>query len=68
MDRADDLAMVITLEMGRPLAESRGEVEYAADYIRWYAEEAVRLNGRHTTSPDGRSRIVTGRNRWGPAC
>ena len=66
MDRADDLAMVITLEMGRPLAESRGEVEYAADYIRWYAEEAVRLNGRHTTSPDGRSRIVTGTKPVGP--
>ena len=66
MDRADDLALVITLEMGRPLAESRGEVEYAADYIRWYAEEAVRLNGRHTTSPDGRSRIVTGPKPVGP--
>lgn len=66
MERADDLAKVITLEMGRPLAESRGEVEYAADYIRWYAEEAVRLNGRHTTSPDGRSRIVTGPKPVGP--
>ena len=66
MDRADELALVITLEMGRPLAESRGEVEYAADYIRWYAEEAVRLNGRHTTSPDGRSRIVTGPKPVGP--
>ena len=66
MDRADDLALLITLEMGRPLAESRAEVEYGADYVRWYAEEAVRLNGRHTTSPDGRSRIVTGPKPVGP--
>ena len=68
MDRADDLALLITLEMGRPLAESRAEVEYGADYVRWYAEEAVRLNGRRTTSPDGRSRIVTGASRSGRAC
>jgi succinate-semialdehyde dehydrogenase / glutarate-semialdehyde dehydrogenase len=66
LDRVDDLALLITLEMGKPLDEARGEVIYAADYIRWYAEEAVRLNGRHTASPDGRSRIVTGPQPVGP--
>ena len=51
--RTEDLALLITLEMGKPLDESRTEVAYAADFVRWYAEEAVRLDGRHTTSPDG---------------
>jgi succinate-semialdehyde dehydrogenase/glutarate-semialdehyde dehydrogenase len=64
--RTEDLALLITLEMGKPLAESRTEVAYAADLVRWYAEEAVRLNGRYSTSPDGRSRIVTAPQPVGP--
>src|SRR5690349_15870708 len=41
MDQADDLALVMTLEMGKPLAEAKGEVTYAADYLRWFSEEEI---------------------------
>jgi len=46
MDRIDDLALVMTLEMGKPLAEAKGEITYAAEFFRWFAEEAVRNAGR----------------------
>ncbi|WP_040866688.1 aldehyde dehydrogenase family protein, partial [Nocardia exalbida] len=45
LDEADRLALIATLEMGKPLAEARGEVVYAAEFFRWFAEEAVRLDG-----------------------
>src|SRR6185437_9495844 len=64
--RAEDLALLITLEMGKPLAESRAEVSYGAGYVRWYAEEALRASGRTTPSPDGRSTILTHREPIGP--
>ncbi|MFT4285512.1 MAG: NAD-dependent succinate-semialdehyde dehydrogenase [Protaetiibacter sp.] len=66
-ERSDRLALVMTLEMGKPLAESRAEVEYAADYLRWFSEEAVRINGRWSEAPDGASRIWTMRKPVGPA-
>ena len=47
--RADELALLMTLEMGKPMAESKAEVTYAAEFLRWYSEEAVRINGRFTT-------------------
>lgn len=43
--RTDDLALLMTLEMGKPLAEARGEVAYAAEFFRWFSEEAVRIEG-----------------------
>ncbi len=46
----DDLALIMTLEQGKPLGESRGEIEYAASFIEWYAEEAKRLNAENVTS------------------
>ncbi len=61
LDRAEEFALLITLEMGKPLAESRGEVAYGSDYLRWYAEEAVRADGRITHSPDGRAIIAASR-------
>src|SRR5688500_8640991 len=54
--RADDLALLMTLEMGKPLAESRGEVTYAAEFFRWFSEESVRIAGRWSVAPDGGSR------------
>jgi acyl-CoA reductase-like NAD-dependent aldehyde dehydrogenase len=48
LQRSDLLAEVMTLEMGKPLAEARGEVGYAADLIRWLAEEAVRIDGGYS--------------------
>jgi succinate-semialdehyde dehydrogenase/glutarate-semialdehyde dehydrogenase len=65
-ERAEDLALLMTLEMGKPLTEARGEVAYAAEYLRWFAEEAVRINGRWSTAPDGRSRLLTMRQPVGP--
>ena len=65
--RADDLALLMTLEMGKPLAESRGEVAYAAEFFRWFSEEAVRVAGQWATSPDGATRLMTMKRPVGPA-
>ncbi|MCW2998277.1 MAG: NAD-dependent succinate-semialdehyde dehydrogenase [Solirubrobacterales bacterium] len=64
--RADELALLVTLEMGKPLAEAKAEVLYAANFFRWYAEEAVRVNGRFTTSETGQGRILTMAQPVGP--
>ncbi|MFT4001947.1 MAG: NAD-dependent succinate-semialdehyde dehydrogenase [Rhizobium sp.] len=50
LDAREDLALIMTLEQGKPLAESRGEIDYAAGFIEWYAEEAKRLNAESVTS------------------
>lgn len=55
------LAILMTLEMGKSLDESRGEVRYAAEFLRWFAEEAVRIDGRYTLAPDGSARLITQR-------
>ncbi|MEQ4721476.1 NAD-dependent succinate-semialdehyde dehydrogenase [Nonomuraea sp. B19D2] len=60
------LARIITLEIGKTITEARGEVDYAAAYFRWYAEEAVRQHARSTPSPDGKSHIVTVAEPVGP--
>jgi succinate-semialdehyde dehydrogenase/glutarate-semialdehyde dehydrogenase len=56
--RIDDLALLMTLEMGKPLAESRGEISYAAEFFRWFAEEAVRIDGGYAVAPNGTSRFL----------
>lgn len=66
VSRADDFARVMTLEMGKPLAEARGEVAYGAEYFRWFAEEAVRIPGRLATAPAGNGRILVSRAPVGP--
>jgi len=65
-ERAEDLALLMTLEMGKPLEESRGEIAYASAFFRWYAEEAVRIDGRFATSENGKGRILTMRRPVGP--
>jgi len=52
-DRADEFAMLMTLEMGKPLAEARGEVAYGSEFLRWFAEEAPRIAGRYGSNPEG---------------
>jgi succinate-semialdehyde dehydrogenase/glutarate-semialdehyde dehydrogenase len=64
--RADELALVMTLEMGKPIAESKAEVAYAAEFFRWFAEEAVRIEGRYATAPNGQGRLITMRQPVGP--
>ncbi|GAB08155.1 succinate-semialdehyde dehydrogenase [Gordonia araii NBRC 100433] len=56
--RADDFALLMTLEMGKALPDSRNEVVYGAEFLRWFAEEAVRINGRTTVAPAGTGEIV----------
>lgn len=64
--RADDFALLMTLEMGKPLAEARGEVAYAAEFLRWFSEEAVRAFGRYSVAPDGKSRLLVQKKPVGP--
>jgi succinate-semialdehyde dehydrogenase/glutarate-semialdehyde dehydrogenase len=66
MDRADDLALLMTLEMGKPLAESKAEIAYGASFLRWYSEEAVRLDGRFTMHEAGSGRLLTMKQPVGP--
>ena len=66
MERQDDLAVIMTSEMGKPFAEARGEVAYAAEFFRWFAEEAVRIGGDATVSGDGRTRIIVTKQPVGP--
>ncbi|MEW2115563.1 NAD-dependent succinate-semialdehyde dehydrogenase [Streptomyces sp. NPDC005474] len=64
--RTEDLALLMTLEMGKPLAEARAEVAYAAEFFRWFSEEAVRIDGGMTTAPDGKNRLLVTRQPVGP--
>ena len=65
-ERADELALIMTLEMGKPVAESKAEITYAAEFFRWFAEEAVRIEGRFATAPNGQGRLITMRQPVGP--
>jgi succinate-semialdehyde dehydrogenase/glutarate-semialdehyde dehydrogenase len=65
-ERTDELAMLMSLEMGKSLAEARGEVAYANDFLRWFSEEAVRIRGDYSISPNGKSRLLTMRQPVGP--
>ena len=64
--RADEFAMLMTLEMGKTLAESRGEVAYGAEFFRWFSEEAVRIGGRYAIAPNGATRLMTMKQPVGP--
>jgi succinate-semialdehyde dehydrogenase / glutarate-semialdehyde dehydrogenase len=66
IERSEDLALLMTLEMGKPIAESRAEVAYGADFLRWFAEEAVRIAGSTRVAPAGGARILTIRRPVGP--
>jgi succinate-semialdehyde dehydrogenase/glutarate-semialdehyde dehydrogenase len=66
IDRQDDLALLMTLEMGKPVAESRTEIAYAAEFLRWFSEEACRIEGSYKMAPAGGSRILTIRQPVGP--
>lgn len=65
-ERADEFATLMTLEMGKPFAESQGEVTYGAEYLRWFSEEATRDYGRYSPVPEGTLRMVTRRKPVGP--
>jgi succinate-semialdehyde dehydrogenase / glutarate-semialdehyde dehydrogenase len=64
--QTEDLALLMTLEMGKALAESRAEIAYAAEFFRWFSEEAVRIHGRYMVNTTGKGRILTMRQPVGP--
>jgi succinate-semialdehyde dehydrogenase/glutarate-semialdehyde dehydrogenase len=66
IERQDELALLMTLEMGKPVAESKAEIVYAANFLRWYSEEAVRINGRFTINETGKGRVLTMKQPIGP--
>ena len=65
--RSEEFAMLISLEMGKPIAEARGEVAYGNEFLRWFSEEAVRISGRYGSSPEGTGRMLVTHRPVGPA-
>lgn len=66
-ERAEDLALLMTVEMGKPLAEARGEVTYGGEFLRWFAEESVRISGSYGLNPEGSGYTVVSQRPVGPA-
>src|SRR6476619_6939157 len=66
VERSEDIALLMTLEMGKPLAEARGEVTYGSEFFRWFSEEAVRIAGRYSVAPSGGTRLLTMKQPVGP--
>jgi succinate-semialdehyde dehydrogenase / glutarate-semialdehyde dehydrogenase len=65
--RADELALLMTLEMGKPVAESKAEIVYAADFFRWYSGEALRIEGTWKQFANGTSRVLVMKQPVGPS-
>ena len=66
-ERADELATLMTLEMGKPVAESKAEILYAADFFRWYSGEALRIEGSYKQFANGTSRVLVMKQPVGPS-
>ncbi|HET7723620.1 MAG TPA: NAD-dependent succinate-semialdehyde dehydrogenase [Propionibacteriaceae bacterium] len=65
-ERSEDLALLMTLEMGKPLAESAAEVRYGAEFLRWFSEEAAHVQGRYGPNPEGTGRMIVTQHPVGP--
>lgn len=65
-ERSEEFARLMSLEMGKPLAEAAGEVTYGSEFLRWFSEEAVRVHGRWMQAPAGNGRLLTVRKPVGP--
>jgi len=66
-EHKDDVGLLMTLEMGKPLAESKAEVAYGSEFLRWFSEEAVRIFGRYGTNPEGTGRMIVSQHPVGPS-
>jgi succinate-semialdehyde dehydrogenase/glutarate-semialdehyde dehydrogenase len=66
IERIDDLALLMTLEMGKPVEDSKAEITYAAEFLRWFSEEAVRIDGRYAVGAAGQGRLLTMKQPVGP--
>jgi succinate-semialdehyde dehydrogenase/glutarate-semialdehyde dehydrogenase len=64
--RVDELALLMTLEMGKPIKESKAEISYGAEFLRWFSEQAVRIDGRYSVAPNGQGRLLTMKQPVGP--
>ncbi len=64
--RKEDIALLMTLEMGKPLAEARGEVAYGGEFLRWFSEEAAHVQGRYGANPEGTGRMIVTQHPVGP--
>ena len=67
LELSDEFAILMSLEMGKPFAEAKGELAYGAEFLRWFSEEAVRINGHYQTAPDGKNRLMVLKRPVGPA-
>lgn len=65
-EHKDEIALLMTMEMGKPLAESAAEVTYGGEFLRWFGEEAVRITGRYGTNPEGTGRMIVSKHPVGP--
>jgi succinate-semialdehyde dehydrogenase/glutarate-semialdehyde dehydrogenase len=65
-ERVEDLALLMTLEMGKPIAESKAEIAYAADFLNWFSGEALRIDGRYAVNDKGTGRVVVMKQPVGP--
>ncbi len=65
-ERKDEFALLMTMEMGKPLAEARGEVAYGGEFVRWFSEEAPRIQGRYGANPEGTGRMIVSQHAVGP--
>ncbi|WP_396668710.1 NAD-dependent succinate-semialdehyde dehydrogenase [Microbacterium sp. R86528] len=65
-ERKEDFALLMTIEMGKPLAEARGEVAYGGEFLRWFSEEAARVQGRYAANPEGTGRMIVTQHPVGP--
>ncbi|GAA1632008.1 NAD-dependent succinate-semialdehyde dehydrogenase [Georgenia ruanii] len=65
-ERKEDFALLMTIEMGKPLAEARGEVAYGGEFLRWFSEEASRVQGRYGPNPEGTGRMIVSQHPVGP--
>jgi len=65
-ERADDTALIMSIEMGKPLAEARGEVTYGGEFLRWFSEEAAHVQGRYGANPEGTGRMIVTQHPVGP--
>ena len=66
-ERADELALLMTLEMGKPVAESKAEIIYAADFFRWFSGESLRIDGNYKQFANGTSRVLVMKQPVGPS-
>jgi succinate-semialdehyde dehydrogenase/glutarate-semialdehyde dehydrogenase len=66
VERKDELALLMTLEMGKPIKESEAEIAYGAEFLRWFSEQTVRIDGRYAVAPNGQGRLLTMKQPVGP--